>query len=82
MFSIASVETRALGCADGCQPYPSGTGATGNSACIKAYGDMFKLGMGTWGDKCCPSGCGKAEGRSIEEDTPSKINDLCPYTVK
>jgi len=64
----ASVEKRGLGCADGCQGYPKGTGCTGNCACIKAYGDMFKLKMNTWGDQCCPTGCGKAEGRSIEDE--------------
>ena len=25
--------------------------------------------MNTWGDKCCPTGCGKAEGRSADEET-------------
>ena len=57
------VEKRAYGCKDGCQPYPSNPSGTGNHACINAYGDMFKLMMNTWGDKCCPTGCGKAEGR-------------------
>ena len=63
------MEKRALGCRDGCQPYPSGTGRTGNAACIHAYGNMFKLMMNTWGDKCCPTGCDKAEGRSADEET-------------
>ena len=54
---------RGLGCADGCQTYPKNPPCTGNCACIHAYGDMFKLKMDTWGNTCCPTGCGKAEGK-------------------
>merc|ERR1711962_698845 len=64
-----NVEKRAYGCKDGCQPYPSGTGRTGTAACIFKYGNMFRFDDNTWGDRCCPSGCGKAEGRSTDEET-------------
>jgi len=79
--SEAAVAKRALGCKDGCQPYPSNTGSTGNAACIKAYGNMFKLMMNTWGDKCCPTGCGKAEGRrEVPEKRALGCSDGCqPY---
>merc|ERR1712168_1074117 len=64
-----NVEKRALGCADGCQPFPSGTGKTGTNACIHRYGNKFDLRPNSYGNQCCPRGCGDRYGRSADEET-------------
>ncbi len=63
------MEKRALGCKDGCQPFPSGIGKTGTNACIHKYGSMFDLMPNSYGDQCCPRGCGDRYGRSADEET-------------
>merc|ERR1711872_898820 len=69
------VEKRALGCKDGCQPFPSGTGKTGTNACIHVYGNKFDLRRNSYGNQCCPRGCGDRYGRFADEETYMKESE-------
>merc|ERR1712243_280472 len=68
-----NVEKRALGCADGCQPFPN-NGKTGTNACIHAYGNMFDLRRNSYGNQCCPRGCGRGR-RFADEETYMKESE-------
>ena len=74
------MDKRALGCKDGCQPFPSGTGKTGTNACIHRYGNKFDLMPNSYGDQCCPRGCGDRYGRSADEETFVKESEPGDYS--
>merc|ERR1712121_227638 len=49
-------------------------GKKGRNACIHAYGNMFDLRRNSYGNQCCPRGCGRGR-RFADEETYMKESE-------